>query len=206
VHDPASRPANRARSLLHVASALVALLVILRVDTAWLPYIAGAMFAWAWSMEIGRRYSAAVNRFLMGVFGPVAHAHEARGINSATWYSTALFGLALAATPVECALAVIVLGFGDPAAGLIGRRFGRIRLAAGRSLEGTSAFVVVGTLAALGMLRAAFPTIAPLEAWALAFGSALAGAIGELLTRRLDDNLVIPIAAAVGAAAVGAAF
>ncbi|MFZ5476962.1 MAG: diacylglycerol/polyprenol kinase family protein [Myxococcota bacterium] len=206
MHDPASRPANRARSLLHVASGLFALAVIVTVPPSWLPWIAGAMFVWAWTMEIGRRNSAAVNRLLMWVFGPVAHPHEARNVNSATWYSTALFGLALVATPLECALAVTVLGFGDPAAGLVGRRFGTIRLAAGRSLEGTLAFVVAGTLAAAAALTVCFPEIATGETWALAFGSAVAGALGELFTRRVDDNLVIPLAAAAGAAAVAAAF
>jgi dolichol kinase len=41
---------------------------------------------------------------------------------------------------------------------------------------------------------------------ALSLASATAGALAELLTAGLDDNLVIPLAAALGASLVAAAF
>ena len=38
---------------------------------------------------------------------------------------------------------------------------------------------------------------------ALAAAAAVAGALAELFTRRIDDNLAIPVAGAIGATAVG---
>ena len=208
VHRAGTRPANYARSLVHALSGLVALLVIQHVLVTPLAMIgtAAVFCAWAWSMEIGRRRSPAVNVFLMKVFGPIAHAHETHRVNSATWYCTALLALALTASPMACSLAVIVLGVGDPAAAFIGRRWGRTRLASGRSLEGSLGFVAVAGLAATATLLAYYPDIGLAEVIVLAFVSALAGAVAELLTATLDDNLVIPLAAAAGASIVAAAW
>jgi dolichol kinase len=89
-----------------------------------------------------------------------------------------------------------VLGLGDPAAAIVGRTFGRHRLADGRSLEGTAAFVVAGSAAAWLVLTSWHPEV-PVAATALA--AAGGGAAGELVARRIDDNLVIPIAAAFAA-------
>lgn len=203
LHEGTHRPANAARSLFHVLSALTALLLVQLVFTPGTMILAaGAFAASAWSMEIGRRVSPRVNELLMWLFGMVAHAHERERVNSATWYATALFGLALTASPLACSLALVVLGLGDPAAGYVGRRFGRTRLAANRTLEGSAAFVVAGGLASLLALRAFYPEIALLPAAALAFGAALAGAIAEVGARRIDDNLAIPLAAAAGASLV----
>lgn len=168
--------------------------------------MAGAMAATAWTLESGRRVWPAMNSVLMRMFGLVAHDHERDRVNSGTWYATALFGLALATSPLVCSLAVLVLGVADPAAAAIGRRFGRTRIAAGRSLEGSLAFVFAGTLAAFAMLRVFYGTLPVGEAWALAAGAAVAGALAEALLHRVDDNLSIPLAAAAGAALVAGVF
>jgi dolichol kinase len=164
------------------------------------------MFVAAWGMEISRRRWPAVNRALMGVLHPFAHPHEYTRVNSSTWYSTALMGLSYTSTPMVCSLAVVVLGVGDPMAAVIGRRWGRTKLASGRSLEGSLAFAFFGTMAAWAMLRVCYPVEAPLPALALAAGASIAGAAAELAVRRIDDNLAIPLAAAAGAALVGIAL
>lgn len=201
-----SRPENFARSAFHVLSGLSAVGAIQIVPPGWIPWIAGALAVAAWTCEITRRVWPGVNDALMGLFGLVAHAHERDRVNSGTWYTTALFGLALTSSPLVCSLAVLVLGVADPAAAAIGRRFGRTRIAAGRSLEGTGAFVVVGTLAAYAMLRVFYAELPLAECWALAGAAALAGGLAEALLHEVDDNLAIPIAAAAGAALVAGAF
>jgi dolichol kinase len=200
------RPENLARSLFHVCSGVSAVLVVQFVPAAALPWMAGAMAGTAWSLEGGRRVWPSMNDALMRLFGLVAHDHERERVNSGTWYATALFGLALLTTPLVCSLAVLVLGVADPAAAAIGRRFGRTRLAAGRSLEGSLAFVLAGTLASFGMLRVFYAALPSGESWALAGGAAVAGALAEALLHRVDDNLSIPLAAAAGAALVAGVF
>ncbi len=200
---PVHRPENIHRSLMHVLSGLIVLALIQMLPgLRELRMAAGGAALLAWSLEISRRYSPAMNRFCMWVFARVAHPHETKQVNSSTWYTTALLGLALFTSPMVASVAVAVLGFGDPAAALIGRRWGRHRLASGRSLEGCAAFVVAGFAAAFGTLWLCYPGNPHGPAVALA--AAVAGAVAELLTRRLDDNLVIPLAAAGGALLAGA--
>lgn len=200
VHVPSLRPTNWARSLLHVVSAMVAVAIIELCSPAVTLAIAVAWGVAAWSMELGRRNSTRINGFLMKVLGPVAHAHETYRINSATWYATALVGLAALQQPAVAAVAAGILGVGDPIAGLIGRRFGRITLVNNRSLEGTLAFVVSGGVVAFCLLRAFHPEVAAGAALAVAGLAAVAGALAELFSRRVDDNFSVPVSAAAGAA------
>lgn len=190
-----ARPANLRRSLFHVASGLLALsLIVLLPGRGWLIAAASAFAIFAWTCEIARRRSPAVNARLMRFFAPIAHANEHHEVNSSTWYITALILLAIFAPLRAAELGVIVLAFADPAAGTIGRRFGKTRIRAGRSLEGTLAFVAAGTLAAGGWMMlahgATFGTAA-----LLGLAGAVAGAIAEIVVTKLDDNFAIPVAA-----------
>jgi dolichol kinase len=195
---PVLRPTNYARSAFHVASALVALgTIAVAPSRAWIIGVAAGFFVYSWSMEIGRRISPAMNDRLMRFYGPVAHAHERHRVNSATWYATALMVLSLTIRPSFAATAVAVLGFADPAAGFVGRRYGKTKLRSNRSLEGTSAFAVVAFVSAFVTLSAlTHVALAPRLVCALI--GAVAGALAELFSSRIDDNLSVP--AAVGAA------
>ncbi|MFT3772815.1 MAG: hypothetical protein QM820_46095 [Minicystis sp.] len=195
-----ARPANLTRSLFHVASGLFALALLRFLPgRGWLIAVAGAFAVFAWTCEILRRQSAAVNARLMRFFAPIAHANEHHEVNSSTWYITALILLALFAPLRAAEVGVIVLAFADPAAGFIGRRWGRTRIRAGRSLEGTLGFVAAGTLAAFAWLAAAHGL--PLgAAAAVAAAGAIVGAVAEIAVMRLDDNFSIPVAATTAVA------
>ena len=94
-------------------------------------------------------------------------------------------------------LAMAVMLLGDTAAALVGRRFGRIRFFNGKSLEGSLAFLVTGSLVILaGYLCFRYGT-----------GTAIGGILGvtaaallEFFNRELhlDDNFTIPLAAGAG--------
>ena len=201
----AARPQNHARSVFHVGSGLFALAMLHWLPgRGWLIAVAAAFALSGWTMELARRRSSAANAKLMALFAPVAHPHERAGINSATWYCTALLLLALFAPIRAAEIGVVVLGLADPAAGLIGRRFGRTRLRANRSLEGSLGFVVVGTLAAGAWLAFVHALSLPGAAVLAAVGG-LVGAITELGSTRLDDNFTIPVTVAA-AVSVAQAF
>src|SRR5262249_20907078 len=120
---PSLRPTNYARNAFHVGSALTALVAIRFLPCrAWLLVVAVPSAAMCWTLETLRRVDPALNDRLMGFFRPVAHAHERYRVNSSTWYATALLGLAAFFPLPACAAAVTVLGLGDPAAALVGRR------------------------------------------------------------------------------------
>lgn len=186
------RPTNVARTVFHLASGGVALALVRILPTRGWLVAASALFAVAaWSCEITRRRSDAVNRRIMRLFGPVAHAHEWREVNSATWYATALILMALVVPLPAAEVGVVVLAVADPMAGLVGRRFGRHRLASGRSLEGALAFVVSGALASLGWMYATGTYEG--SRLAVAAVASLAGALIELFVAKVDDNLAIPL-------------
>jgi dolichol kinase len=195
------RPTNYVRSVFHVGSALVALLVI--EASPWRSLVLGvalAFSAFAWTSELLRRRSPKVNALLMRLFGPVAHHHEHERINSATWFSTALVVLAATGSSIIPAVAVTVLGVGDPLAGLVGRRFGKHTLIHGRSLEGTLAFFFSATLASFAVLRVLHSSgLSAGAALVVAGVAAFAGAVAELVSLKLDDNLSVPLSAAAGA-------
>lgn len=210
--SPASRPADRpvmrpiraanlTRSFFHLASGLSALALLhLAPGRGWVITASAAIAASAWTMEIARRISPAVNERLMRLFAPVAHPHERTRINSSTWYVTALLALALLAPLRAAELGVLVLAVADPAAGLVGRSFGRTRLRDDRSLEGSLGFLVTGFLAAAAWLTVVHA--APLGSSALvAAVAATAGAVTELFSTRLDDNFTVPVVVTAAAAA-----
>lgn len=199
VHVPSLRPTNYARNLFHVCWAFFALFLIeVALSPGGLLWAALAFAGYGWTMEAMRRVWPAWNDKMMALYGKVAHPHEWHQINSATWYATALVALALTRSPLLCAIAVAVLGVADPAAALIGRRYGRVKLLNGRSLEGSLAFVVAGVGLAAPVVMY-FHGLAWSQALLLAWAAAMTGALAELVSKRVDDNFTIPLAAAAGA-------
>jgi dolichol kinase len=198
-HVPSLRPTNYTRNVFHVLNAVWVLLLVqvVLVPTGTLLWVALGGAIWAWSMEIARRRSPAINVLLMRVFRRVAHPHEAHRINSATWYATALVVLASLFEVRAGVIGLAILGIGDPLAAVVGRRFGSIRLIHGRSLQGTLAFVAGGTVAGVVAQQIWYPGPLP-RMLALAAAGALVGGVAELLAKRIDDNLAIPVASAAG--------
>jgi dolichol kinase len=200
IHVPSLRPTNYQRSIFHVFSAsMVVVLIQFVLPLKGLIVVAGLGFLSAWTMEISRRYSDTVNRILMRFFARVAHPHERYRINSSTWYTTALLILALMQSKMTSAVAVAVLGIADPVAAFVGRRWGKVALVNGRSLEGTLAFIFSGFLIAFGVLRLWYQHVPVGQAALIAFSAAALGGLAELFSKRIDDNMSIPVSAAVGA-------
>jgi dolichol kinase len=201
-----ARPENAVRSLFHVASAVMALVMLRFIPHRELLVAVSASLALvAWSLETARRVHPPVNGYLMRFFSRIAHPEESYKVNSSTWYLTALLGLSLFAPLRAAELGVVVLGVADPAAGFIGRRIGRTKIRENRSLEGTLGFFAVGTAGALSILLA-FHTLSLPAMFAIASVASAAGALIELATVRLDDNFTIPVTVALVAASVERLF
>lgn len=196
---PHLRPTNLTRSVFHAANAVSILGMIASVPTfGWMFWIALAFLVFCIATETAKRIHPEVKAKVMRIFAPIAHPHEYDKINSATWYGVALLLLSLMPLPLGI-VGVAVLGFGDPAAALIGRKYGKIPMPGNRTLEGSLTFFVVGTLAASISLSLMHPL--PLATNLLvSAAAALAGALGEYLGKYPDDNLSIPLASAGGAA------
>ena len=193
MHVASARPENLFRSAHHALSSLatlVALETLLNRETA----IAAALIfsAFAWGLEASRRLSPSWNAVLMRHLGFIAHRHEVTAVNSATWMGTGLAIIAPFFVLPTLALALVTLGLGDPAAGFVGRRFGRHKLFNGRTLEGTLAYAVVAFLAGWAVLAVWHPGLGSVMIVAAA-AAAIVGAVTELFCRNIDDNLAVPV-------------
>ena len=91
------------------------------------------------------------------------------------------------------AASIAVLAMGDSFSTLAGKRLGRHRIPYNKekSLEGT----LFGFIAAFAGAWALVP-------WPIALAGAMTGMLSESLSLRVDDNLIIPIAAALSMAAL----
>jgi len=126
-----------------------------------------------------------VNVLFFRAFASLASPREATKIASSTWYAISAF-LVLLLFPKAYALAgILVLAWGDPAANLVGRRWGRIPFLAGTVL-GTATFLLVAFLALVLFVP-----------WWIALVTAAVTAVVEAAAVDLDDNLIVPLTAAV---------
>ena len=203
VEVPSLRPSNHARSLYHICMGLMCIALAEYLPShGWLIGTAGSAAAAAWAMESVRRVDARANTFLMWAFDRVAHPSEAHRVNSGTWYATAVFLLAVGGDVASSVVGLAVIALGDPAAAWIGRRYGRIALARGRSLEGTLGGIAAATATVLAALTIFHPEISFSVRMLTAVSSSVTGMLAEVGIRRLDDNFTIPLVAAVTAALV----
>lgn len=196
---PRLRPVNVSRSLVHVAVGAAAIVVLRLGDERTILWTATCALVSVWLLEGGRRVSRRWRARVDTALAATAHSFERHAVTSGTWYATSLAALAWTLEAPAAAASVAILAAADPSASYFGRRFGRHHLGPQRSVEGSVAFVVAGTLAASGAF--ALFGVVP---WGIALAMAIAGALGELTSvGRIDDNLTIPLAAGLAAALLG---
>jgi dolichol kinase len=125
------------------------------------------------------------NSQFMKVFSVLIRRTEQNKYNGATFLTFA-FTLVIFLFPrMEAITAMLFLSLGDTAAELGGLYFGRLKIFR-RSAEGTFSFFLVAFAIAWAMLGDA----------RVAFLSAAAGALIELFSFEVDDNLTVPIGSA----------
>jgi dolichol kinase len=186
-----------ARKALHLASLVLPAAML---GLPYAPVLASlvALSALAISIEIARDRSAAIHaridRWLGWMMRPVER-RPGSGFCGATWVVVAA-ALLLAAFPPVVAAAAMAIGLvGDAAAALVGRALGRHAWpGSNRTVEGTAGFLVAGMLVAA--LFGGFP-------WSTRIAAVVAAAVVEALPVPLNDNLVVPFAAAAALALLG---
>lgn len=197
---------NLARSVFHAGSGLFAALVyhfLLTRPQAIM--VMGSLAAIFVGLEIARRRSPAFNDVLMrsAIIKVIARPHEYSRINSATYFGVGLLIAAITCPKVAVELGCVVLAVADPIASTFGRRFGRTKLYRDKSFVGSAAFFGSALLASAAYLVLLHPQVA--SPWLVAAGAGLVGAVVELYTTRLDDNLSIPLSVALATAVLLAA-
>lgn len=154
--------------------------------------LAGAGLAASASVETARLLFPGLNRWLLGKAGFLFKERERGRVTAATWLGLATLLAFLVFPKPVAAVALLMVAFGDPAASVVGRRWGRLRFGA-KSVEGTAAFFT--TALAVAVVSWAGGLYAPLWAGVLA---AVVAAVTEALSGQLlpmEDNLAVPLLA-----------
>jgi len=159
---------------------------------------ATALLVLMWGIEAFRFSYAPFNRWLLQITRSMARPHETNHLTSATWYMCAAFLLACLWNLPVATLAIVICGLGDPAAAMIGRRFGRRKIYYGRTIAGCLGFLIVSVAAGTVWLSVVYDFDAT-RALSWSLGGGVFGMLAELFSRKIDDNFSIPLAAAAGA-------
>ena len=182
-----------ARRIFHACNsvALAFLPPLLGVGRWTVVGVLGVLFAGLLAFDLTRLRRPDLNQMFFRMVPSLASSRERVGIASSTWYTLGAL-LVYALFPERVWIpALLVLGFADPSASVVGRLWGRRRLGKGTVL-GTAVFAAVGWAVAV---------------WAIGpwrgLAAALLVAAVEILPWPLDDNLTVPVAAAAALTLLG---
>ena len=153
----------------------------------WLCFVPG---------DLIRRKFPALNDLVLHVFKSILRESEVKGPSGTTYLLSGVFLVALIFPRDVVLLTLLFLGFADPAASLIGIKYGKDKIFGHKSLQGSvAAFVVCFILMVIYLFIQGFP-VGRLIIMSLIGG--LVGALAELIPiGKLDDNLSLPILSAV---------
>jgi acyl phosphate:glycerol-3-phosphate acyltransferase len=152
----------------------------------WLLIVSGSCFLISFMFDFLRLRDHKFNSQFMKVFSAFIRRTETNRYNGSSFLCFAFFIVILLFSRYIAITAMLFLSLGDAAAELGGKNFGRLKIFQ-RSMEGTTAFFVVAFLIAYAFF----------EDWRIAVLGAFAGAMVELFSFEVDDNLTVPIGSAV---------
>jgi len=148
-------------------------------------WILGVVLGVSVVMDVLRLLDPKLNVLFFRTFSSLASPREETKLASSTWYALSAL-LVLLLFPKAYALGgILTLAWADPAANIVGKRWGRRRFLSG-TVRGTGAFALV-----------AFLALALFVPWWLAFPTAVLTAVVEASPVKLDDNLIVPVTAAI---------
>ena len=190
LYEPPVAPVIWPRRLFHLllGSTLPIGILLLPIDLSEWLLIAASMAAVL--AEVLRGLLQSVNDWMVRRL-PFFKASERWQITGATYMWLSATFLVFVFDKDIAVLALLFLSVGDPVAALIGVRDHRARLF-GKSLVGSAAFASAASVA--GVLVASHPDV--MLVWWILPG-AIVAALAELLPLKVDDNVTVPIAAAI---------
>ena len=134
--------------------------------------------------DVSRLIHTPFTRFIYRKVGRLLRRHEYKKFTGASYILTASL-LVILVFPKPIAVTVLVyIIVGDTAASIFGKLFGRTKLAKGKSLEGSLAFLTFAFLASVPVPYV--PTTTKLL-------GAMFATFVEFLPLKLDDNLTVPV-------------
>ena len=183
--DPMPAPRLH-RRVFHVVTTAAVALMALGLEREVMIIISGSLTAVAVALELSRRRFPALNGWFQARFGVLMKESESSQVLGSTYMAAASLIVFLFFEKELAILALLYIAVGDPLAGTLGKRFGRVKIGS-KSVEGTLAFAVGAGGVGCGMIAGGLDV----PYW-VALGGAGLGALVELFPSPLDDNLTVP--------------
>ncbi len=178
------------RRFYHLTAGLFTVLIVAHLDRNQGLVLISSLLLLTILIETSRLLLPDINRLFLHYLGLLLREKERRKPTGTGFYLGGVL-LSLLLFEREVALfSMTILAVGDPMASTIGKRWGYHRLGE-KSLEGSMAFLLASAGAGF-LLHRLWPE---LHAGLIVTGAA-AGTLAEFVSRKIDDNLLIPLAAA----------
>ena len=139
-------------------------------------------------LDLARLRTPALNAFAFRLLRPLISPREEEAVASSTWYAVGAFLTSLLLPVAVAVPAILVLALADPAAAIVGRTWGRRPVGTGTVVGSTTFFVVASAVLVVASGVGA-------GAWVAGLAAAAVATAAEVAPTRLDDNLVVPLAA-----------
>jgi dolichol kinase len=198
------KPINYTRNIFHLGMGLASVLLYEFV-LSWpqTMIVLGVISSIALFLEISRRFSEDWNEKIYNhaIFRPISRPRERYRTNGASYYALTLTAVSAFAPMTAVEIGLVVLAFADPAASITGKLWGRRKLWRQKSWVGTSAFAAMGFASILVFAGLKGMAVFSPAVLGMAASCALAGALVELFSDRLDDNFTV-LALCTGVAAL----
>ncbi len=172
------------RKLIHLTGAAFPLLYLVAPREVVL-LVAVICLVFVIAVEWGRQRWSLLERFFEWLIGPALREGEQRGLTTGIWSMLGIIITVLAFKREFAIPAMFYAHLGDPAAEIVGRRWGRHPILNGKSLEGSLGCIIVCVAIGLACTR-----VLPLSA-GVAVAGALAAAVAEAAPLPRGDNLWI---------------
>lgn len=150
----------------------------------------------SFAVEFLRLRNEKINNLLMSVMRPVMRESEKNSVSGMPFYALGV-SLSLFFFPTKVAiLSILFLIFADPIASFFGILYGRDKILPNKSLQGTIAAFAVCYIATLsyGLVH----TGSSMNVLVFAIFGGLIGALSEMCSQFVDDNLCIPVVSGLG--------
>jgi dolichol kinase len=178
------------RKIYHVTGGLILIAVYARIGREPGLWMLLGVTLFATALDLIRLKNQAFNRFIFKYFPKFIRDSEKNVLTGTPWYMMGILAAAaLYSTPVAV-YSVVFLACGDVAATTVGERWGTIKVAGKKSLQGTIAFYAASVIAGAVVSHFFYPMSA-----AVIIAGAVAASVVEIMPIPINDNLSIPVIA-----------
>ncbi|MCR9204628.1 MAG: SEC59/DGK1/VTE5 family protein [Halobacteriovoraceae bacterium] len=211
--NPTSKTTFRMRDDLHVMRKLwhmaTGLLGLLAYSTSSIQKIEMAQVllgvaVTAFIVEFTRFRSEQVNEVVMKLMGPFMRESERNGFSGFPFYALGTSLSLFLFNEKIAILSILFLIFSDPISSFFGILLGRDKILPNKSLQGSLAGFITCYLVTLLYLR--YYGMESLASLGFAMCAGIVGAISELFSVFVDDNLTIPVLSGLGLTLINEIF